>query len=321
MKTTPSFSGSVTAAALAAVFAAAGLSVMFSDRLSSLHPSLPVVSVAAVSAAVILLLIFRRKGPSSREEAELKIRIEEEVKNNRNKDHLLIEQARMAAMGELLVALSHTWRQPLNTMALILANIKDLFEYGELDETRMRKLSGDADMVLQKLSTTIDDFRSFHSLKQEVTDFIVHDVLIESLTVTQSVFAVNSIEVKVEILEGLSVRGIPGRFAQALLNILFNARDSLTAAHIKNPSIKINLHQEDHKAVLSITDSGPGMSAEVLRRAFDPYFTTKKNAAGIGLYMAQMVVHEMNGRIEALNGPEGFTVKITLPLSDENRSG
>jgi signal transduction histidine kinase len=253
--------------------------------------------------------------------ASLTERIEEELKNSRRKDHLMIDQSRLAAMGELLVSLSHTWRQPLNNLAVILANVSDLYEYGELDDTKIRKLTLEADQVLQKLSSTIDDFRTFYSLKQEMTEFFVHDVLIESLTVSEPVLSVNNIKVNLDVLEGLSVKGIPGKFAQALLNILFNARDSLTENHTENPAVNIRLEQIDQEAVITMEDNGPGVSPAVLPKIFDPYFTTKKNSAGIGLYMAQMIINQMNGHIEAHNTHHGFRIIIRLPSADENRTG
>jgi len=101
----------------------------------------------------------------------LEQRVRDEVAKNREKDHLLIQQSRLAAMGEMIHNIAHQWRQPINALALLLANIKDAYEYHELDKEYLDDAVAQGQQVIQRMSSTIDDFRNFFRPGRKVRHF------------------------------------------------------------------------------------------------------------------------------------------------------
>jgi len=246
---------------------------------------------------------------------ELDHRVAEEVAKNREKDHILIQQSRLAAMGEMVHNIAHQWRQPLNALSIILTNIKDDYSYHELTEENLSESVSRAHRLLERMSTTVDDFRDFFRPDREPGEFDISTAIDDALFVMDASLKNNNISVTRTYSPGLICYGYANQFSQALLNILANAKDALLSRHVPNAAITINLEKREGKAKLSIQDNAGGIPAEILPRIFEPYFTTKENGSGIGLYMTKMILERnLNGTIEASNHENGTLVIITLPL-------
>jgi PAS domain S-box-containing protein len=102
---------------------------------------------------------------------ELQQRVTEEVEKQRQQEQLLLHQSRMAAMGEMIGAIAHQWRQPLNAVGLIVQDIKDAYEYGELDRQYLDRQVNQAMALIKRMSKTIDDFRNFFRPDKERQSF------------------------------------------------------------------------------------------------------------------------------------------------------
>ena len=114
---------------------------------------------------------------------------------------------------------------------------------------------------------------------------------------------------------GLSANGFPGQYGQAVLNLLVNAKEAILEKHPADGRIRVALRQEGNNAVLSVEDNGGGIAPDILPRLFDPYFTTKDQGTGIGLYMAKMIIERnMEGEIRADNTENGARFTICIPL-------
>lgn len=248
---------------------------------------------------------------------KLELRVQEEVAKNRDKDHLLIQQSRLASMGEMIRNISHHWRQPLNALAVLLANVKDAHDFGELDSRVLDKLMSDGNRFIQQMSGTIDDFRHFFRTDAAPCAFDAAKAVEEALAIMDASLKDARIEVRKDISAGVRVFGYPGQFAQVLLNILANAKEGIQQNRSGAGRITVGLHSEDNEAVLTITDNGGGIPVDILPRVFDPYFTTKAQGSGIGLFMTKMILERnMNGRI-MISSHEGETVvKVILPLAE-----
>ncbi|MGD9787735.1 MAG: PAS domain S-box protein [Sulfuricellaceae bacterium] len=246
---------------------------------------------------------------------ELDQRVAEEVAKNREKDHILIQQSRLAAMGEMVHNIAHQWRQPLNALSIILTNIKDDYAYHELTEDKLEKSVSRAHRLLEKMSTTVDDFRDFFRPDREPGEFDISTAIDDALFVMEASLKNNNIAVIKNYSPGLVCYGYANQFSQALLNILANAKDALLGRHVADGAITINLDKVEGKARLAIQDNAGGIPTAVLPRIFEPYFTTKESGSGIGLYMTKMILERnLNGTIEANNHEDGALVTITLPL-------
>ncbi len=251
----------------------------------------------------------------------LEKRVEDEVAKNREKDHVLIQQSRLAAMGEMVHNIAHQWRQPLNALAIIISNIQDDYDYGELNHERLAESVGKSRRLLDQMSTTIDDFRDFFSPDREPADFDVAAAVEQALFVMEASLHNNRMTLDKRLGRGLSVFGHANQFSQAVLNLIANAKEALQQARVPDAHITVTLDRVGTEAVLTVADNAGGIPEEVLPRIFDPYFTTKEQGSGIGLYMTKMIVERnLHGSIGAGNDGTGALFTVRLPLAPQGRT-
>jgi len=246
--------------------------------------------------------------------ATLEERVREEVAHNREKDHLLIQQSRLASMGEMVHNIAHQWRQPLNALGLLIHNIRDDYEYGALTSESLHQAAADAQRLLERMSHTIDDFRDFFRPDREMADFDVGASVRDALFITEASLKHYNIEVVSDIPSGIMAEGYPSQFSQAVLNFMINAKEALQH---RGPGgrISVRLAASAERAEVTVDDNAGGIPADVLPRIFEPYFTTKEEGSGIGLYMAKMNVEKnMHGSIGASNTETGARFVISVPL-------
>ncbi|GEM_PF-1207587 len=250
--------------------------------------------------------------------SSLEQRISETVNQLRQKDDLLIQQNRMAAMGELLNNIAHQWRQPLNNIAVYIQTMQYLSKAGELTDEEMDQDIKAMMEILQYMSQTIDDFRGFFVRDRACAhEFPLTPTIAKALTLVTPALTASSI--RTEFLkddgEDLRINGYPNEFAQVLMNILYNARDILVERQISNPQIEIMVTRDKQKVVTTIRDNGGGIDEQALPHIFEPYFTTKGPAkgTGIGLYMSKTIIEKnMGGTLTAQNIRQGAEFRIEL---------
>jgi C4-dicarboxylate-specific signal transduction histidine kinase len=247
--------------------------------------------------------------------SSLEARIQTTVTELRQKDDLLMHQNRLAAMGEILTNIAHQWRQPLNNIAAYIQTMQYLHKNGELTDEEMDQDIAAVMDIIRYMSQTIDDFRNFFRKDRDQHEFILQEVIDRSLNLLQSSLKACNIKVTVQGDKELRGMGYPNEYAQAVMNILYNARDILVERSVADPEIEINIFREKNSAVVSIQDNGGGIAPEILPHIFDPYFTTKGPSAGtgIGLYMSRTIIERnMEGRITANNSGSGAEFRIEL---------
>ncbi len=244
----------------------------------------------------------------------LEQRVKEEVAKNREKDLLLIQQSRMVMMGEMLRSVAHHWRQPLNALNLILANIKDAYDYGDLNAETLNELVTDGNRLAQKMSSTIDDFRNFFQTSEESTRFNLAEAIREALSLMDAAFQNEQIAIALDTPQDVFVTGLFNELSHVLLNVLVNAKDAIKEGG-GHGQIHIGLAPEEGQGVIRVRDNGGGIPADILPKVFEPYFSTKENGSGIGLYMARLILERMGGRIEARNVEGGAEIVISVPAA------
>lgn len=245
----------------------------------------------------------------------LEQRVAEEVAINREKDHILIHQSRLAAMGEMIGNIAHQWRQPLNALGLLLSNIEDAHHHDELDREYLDESVGKGRRLIDKMSTTIDDFRNFFKPDREKILFNLAEAVREALSVVENSFRSNHVTVAMKVEQDAAVIGFPNEYAQVVLNLLSNAKDAIHDRHIQNGKVELVISQDAEFAYVTIRDNGGGIPEKVIEKIFDPYFTTREKGTGIGLYMSKMIIESnMKGRIEVHNAGAGAEFRIATPL-------
>lgn len=251
----------------------------------------------------------------------LESKVEEEIKKRYDQEQMLIQQSKLAGMGEMLGNIAHQWRQPLNALNLVVANIKLAHDRGKIDDVFIRNTMEKSNRLIQKMSSTIEDFSNFFKPDKTKKVFLLHEVVDEALSLLEGVVKHNNIVIEEEDVDKeIYVEGFRNEFSQVVLNIINNAKDVLVDNHIADPVVNIAVKGKDGTAVMVIEDNGGGIPENIMDRVFEPYFTTKEEGkgTGIGLYMSKMIVEEnMKGRIFVENGEHGARFIITLPLYDK----
>ena len=230
-------------------------------------------------------------------------------------EQLLIRQGRMAAMGEMIGNIAHQWRQPLNTLGLIVQELPRYYERDLLSKEYLDASVTRAMQVINYMSKTIDGFRNFFGPDKEKEPFCASEVLARTISIVEAAF--NELQLKIEVLADpeIVIFGCPNEYSQVVLNILVNAKDAILERSIAQPKLAVRLFREDGKAVLTIADNAGGVAPEIMDKIFDPYFTTKEpdKGTGIGLFMSKTIIEKnMNGMLSVRNTEDGAEFRIEV---------
>lgn len=229
----------------------------------------------------------------------------------KNYEDMLLQKSKMAQSGEMIGNITHQFRQPLNNIAYILINIRKRFENKKLDETYFNKKADQLDEQLQFLSMTIDNFKEFYSSSKQKENFILQDAINNSISVLSAELKKREItlDIHYSINENVKVYGIQNELSQVILAILSNASDALK--DIEKPKIDIDIDANDAEIMISISNNGKQINKRDINKIFEPYFSTKKEGTGIGLYLSKLIItRSFDGDLKVENTKEG--VKFTL---------
>ncbi|WP_157351326.1 sensor histidine kinase [Aliarcobacter butzleri] len=240
-----------------------------------------------------------------------------------NKQAILYQQSKMAAMGEMIGNIAHQWRQPLSIITTATSGMVLQKQMGVLTDEFFFEASDRINHSAQYLSETIDDFRNFFIPNKEKSKVNLLEVFKKTLDLISAQF--NSKDIKIiKNIETIEFESYENELIQALINILNNSRDEL----IKKDGerfIFVDAFEKDNFINIIIKDNAGGVIKENLNKIFEPYFTTKykSQGTGIGLYMTEEIITKhLNGTICVENveftynekeyfGAE-FTIRIDL---------
>jgi PAS domain S-box-containing protein len=246
----------------------------------------------------------------------LQKKVQEEVAKNREKDIVLIQQNRQAALGEMFDHIAHQWKQPLNSIAMIIQYLGSTCTTHEqvTSEHILETVDSIMDMV-GHMAQTVDVFRNFYNPDKEKSVFLIKDSIDKALSFVTPVFRRYGIEVDLDADPELLAFGYPKEYAQVLLNILANAKDAFTERVVENPRINIKAFADGDNTVVTITDNAGGVPDLSIESIFDLNFTTKESSGGtgIGLYMSKNIIEKnMGGRLSVCNVEQGAQFRIEL---------
>jgi signal transduction histidine kinase len=246
------------------------------------------------------------------EETAQRLRAMEEL---REKDRLLMQQSRQAAMGEMIGNIAHQWRQPLNALGLMIQTLSMSHEIGNLTLESLDAFEEKAMRLITHMSQTIDDFRNYFKPDKERVSFHISRPVSKTVSLIEDSFRSMQIAIEINKEDDPVISGYPNEFSQVLLNILLNARDAFSERQIDRPRIVITMSENDGKAVITLTDNAGGIPEDTIDKIFDPYFTTKgpDHGTGVGLFMSKGIIEKnMGGRLSARNTGDGAEFRIEV---------
>ncbi|SFV75433.1 histidine kinase [hydrothermal vent metagenome] len=238
-------------------------------------------------------------------------RIEEEVAKNREKDKQMLQQSRLAQMGEMIGMIAHQWRQPLSAISSASIAINMKAQMDMLDSKSAIELAEKISEFTQYLSKTIDDFREFYKDKKEKQDVTYKELIDSTLNIVEVSLKNKNIKLVIEMQSEITFHTYANELKQVLLNLIKNAEDALLEKGVESPCIKI-ITQENR---LIVSDNGGGIPEDIIDKIFDPYFSTKKNlnGTGLGLYMSKTIIEEhCEGKLSVHNGEDGAVFVVEL---------
>jgi len=272
--------------------------------------------------------------------ANLEKRVREEVAWRKKNEDMLVQQSKLAAMGEMLGAIAHQWRQPLNTLGLFIQDLKDSHAHGELDNQYLETAVQKSMVQIQHMSETIDDFRNFFRPDKDRSDFDTMQAVGHVLSLFSAQLAANDIDfrltchshgktfTKVEDIIACrekTIKGFQNEFEHVIMNMINNAREAIIERRESGPLpgdghgiIIFDFRNVDNRVIVEVSNNGGTIPENILSRIFEPYFTTKDLAqgTGLGLYMSKVIIEEhMHGKLTAQNRDQGAVFTIELPMA------
>ncbi len=228
-------------------------------------------------------------------------------------ENMLLQQSKLAKSGEMIGNITHQFRQPLNNIAYILMNMKKRYEQKSLDENYFDKKINQANHQLQFMSKTIDDFKSFYAPSKEKTVFEIKECIEESLTIVDANLKKRNIDLQLafQTNEDIQIFGIKNELSQVIVALLSNAIEALV--NITDPWIKVQVSSTNAEVIIYVEDNAKGIVPKELEKIFEPYFSTKKEGTGIGLYLSKLIIEQsFEGNISVENSRQGARFSLTF---------
>lgn len=247
----------------------------------------------------------------------LEKRVQEEMDNVSEKEGLLKEQSRMAAMGEMIDAIAHQWKQPLNAISMAADMIRSektdnedlLPKYVEANE-----MSDIIHHQIEHMTTTLSEFRSFFRENKQSADFSL-EACIESVKVLlKDELIKNTIDIQQADQKDIMINGYENEFKHLLLNLINNAKDAFNERKVKHRIIAIGYNETEHHIVIQVVDNAGGIPEHMMKDIFHPNVTTKaaKDGTGIGLYMSSQIAQKHHGKLSVQNTKNGARFTLTI---------
>ena len=245
----------------------------------------------------------------------LESRIKKEVEKNREKERYLLQQNRLAQMGELISMIAHQWRQPLSSISSISAALELKTQIGNIDNEFIIENVKKIKNYTTYLSETINDFRDFFKEEKEKQKTTLVKIVKNSLSIIGDELKNNNILVKTDFNSNSEVCVYANELQQVILSIIKNAEDALVENEVENPILKISVYETRDRFFLNIEDNAGGIPEEIKNKIFEPYFSTKlkKDGTGLGLYMSKIIVEKhCLGKLYFSNTENGAIFVIEL---------
>ncbi|RXJ99681.1 histidine kinase [Arcobacter sp. CECT 8986] len=238
-------------------------------------------------------------------------------KKDSEQEQILIQNSKMAALGEMVSAISHQWRQPLSTLLMLISNAEEIVEKNSLHKANNFLLR--SKKTIELMNEIVNAFRNFYKEDFDKREFDLIKIINEIVLITLPQMKINAIELDFKYNKNINYkcRSYPSYIKQVLLNLITNAKDELCLVLKENPffeaKISIELKKDKNYFYLIIEDNAKGVLKENKEKIFEPFFTTKAQGTGTGLYLCKLLVeNKMHGEISLSKSknPTRFLIKF-----------
>lgn len=243
---------------------------------------------------------------------ELSNLVKQETEAHLRNEKILQQQAKMAAMGEMMDAVAHQWKQPLNALSMYTQLLQSDFEDGLVDNNYIDSLVHDVDEQIEHMISTLTEFRTFFRPDKEAEPFGLKRCIQTVMLLMKDELMRNQIEVHIESEKEILINGIENEFKHLILNIISNAKDAFIERERKHRAVYIRFYQQNGSIILKIEDNAGGIPDDIIKDIFKPNVTSKADGTGIGLYMSAQIAQKLSGHLYVANTERGaeFTLEV-----------
>jgi len=239
------------------------------------------------------------------------------LSHHKRHEAIMIQQSKMAAIGEMISFIAHQWRQPLNRLASILMRTRTEVKQKKFDIDSFSNNLDEQEHLLEYLSETIESFRNFYKPNNAFSDFSANDAIKQVLELVSPTLKESGIGYSYKKCEDTIVEGRKNEFMQVILTIINNATYILDERKVKNPNIDISTFIKKGSLHITIEDNGGGISVKPIKKIFEAYFTKNNNtkSSGMGLYISKLIIEDhFSGKVKAHNTMSGACFTIIIPI-------
>jgi PAS domain S-box-containing protein len=245
--------------------------------------------------------------------------IMDDITDRIQQKQFLIQQNKLAEMGDMIAAIAHQWNEPLVELSALVQDVETSYFEDEIENYDIKEFVNDSMIQIKYMSRTLNDFRNFLKPSTTKHQFHIKKCLDEIIEIIGKQIFYSNIILEINYLkdEEILIYGYENEFKQVLLNIINNAKNKLVEKNEDSNdkgSIKINIDKDDYQTKIEIVDDGGRINENIIHSIFEPYFTTKVDGTGLGLYMAKVIIEDkMNGTISVKNDNQNVVFTIKLP--------
>ncbi len=235
---------------------------------------------------------------------------------NAKKDKLLEQQSKMAAMGEMMDAVAHQWKQPLNAMSMMVDMLYTDYHDNVVTDEYIEDVTQTAHNQINHMLSTLSEFRTFFRPSKEANiDFYLQNCIDSVQVLMKDELIIHNLIVYIDIEEDLIINGQENEFKHIFINLINNSLDAFEERKKSTyRHIYIRAYKENAKIYIEFEDNAGGVSEHVIDTVFKPNVTTKEEGkgTGIGLYMSSQIVQKHQGKINIHNSNMGALFTIIL---------
>lgn len=232
----------------------------------------------------------------------------------------LVHAGKMAALGQMSAGVVHELNQPLGALRTLSDNACVLLEHDRLDDVRANLLR--IAHLVDRLGRLTYQLKAFAHKTPPVREPVaLQQVIANAQFLVSQRLRDNGVELEVRVQPPeLAALAEEARLEQVLVNLLGNAIDAMAAAPLRRLRVTVSADSDAARCLIRVSDTGPGIRADILPRLFEPFITSKPagTGLGLGLMLSAHIVREFGGSLRAFNlDGAGACFEIELPLASQ----
>lgn len=262
----------------------------------------------------VLEKIFLRK-ELEQHKLSLERKVKEQIYELEEKNNALVQQSKLASMGEIMDIVAHQWKQPLNLISMKANFLQEYYsadKYVTIEE--VQECSSFVSQQITHLVNTIDEFRGFLRPNTNMDHCNLFNIFNSVKLLLKDDFIQNKINIDIQCDEKLAINANANEIKHIFISLISNSKDAFNINNIKNRTITINVSQNEKDIIILYKDNAGGIDPLIIDKIFEANTSTKKDigGTGIGLYMVSMIITKYSGKVTVNNEDDGVCFSLSF---------